>query len=441
MLGAPGTILANRYRLGDEIGRGGMGAVYRATDLHTGGPVAIKALHPAFARDPVYRERLRREAQTAAVLTSPRVVRVVDLDAAAEPPFLVLEYVAGETLQARWRREGRLAPGPALAIVREVARALEEAHAHGIVHRDLKPQNVMLADGRVKVLDFGIARIQELSGLTVPGHLLGTPAYAPPEWASGAADARADIYALGVILFALLEGRLPFQGPTVAAVLRQHESAPLPPTAHTPPALLPVLRRCLAKDPGERYQSAAELVAALDAAAHTLAAGGPAGTQAAATETLPGAPHTVPGLPVALSSFVGREREGAAVRELLRGEGGASGSQGAGARLVTLTGPGGTGKTRLALHVAAGAAADYPAGVRLVELAPLADPALVPRAVAAALGVRETPGQDVTETLLQTLREQRLLLVLDNCEHLLDACAALAETLLRACPGLQILAT
>ncbi|HEX2516978.1 MAG TPA: serine/threonine-protein kinase, partial [Chloroflexota bacterium] len=211
MLGAPGTILANRYRLGDEIGRGGMGAVYRATDLHTGGPVAIKALHPAFARDPVYRERLRREAQTAAVLTSPRVVRVVDLDASAEPPFLVLEYVAGETLQARWRREGRLAPGPALAIVLEIARALEDAHAHGIVHRDLKPQNVMLADGRVKVLDFGIARIQELSGLTVPGHLLGTPAYSPPEWASGSADGRADIYALGVILFALLEGHVPFR--------------------------------------------------------------------------------------------------------------------------------------------------------------------------------------------------------------------------------------
>ncbi|HEX2513985.1 MAG TPA: serine/threonine-protein kinase, partial [Chloroflexota bacterium] len=149
------------------------------------------------------------------------MVRVVDLDAAAEPPFLVLEYVAGETLQARWRREGRLAPGPALAIVREVARALEEAHAHGIVHRDLKPQNVMLADGQVKVLDFGIARVAELPGLTVPGHLLGTPAYTPPEWASGAADARADLYALGVILFALLEGEVPFRGPTALAVLRQ----------------------------------------------------------------------------------------------------------------------------------------------------------------------------------------------------------------------------
>jgi serine/threonine protein kinase len=241
-----------------------MGAVYRATDLRTGGPVAVKALHPALARDPVYRERLRREALAAAALTSPRVVRVVDLDADAEPPYIVLEFVAGETLQERLRREGRLPPGEAVAVVLEIARALEDAHAHGIVHRDLTPRNVMLADGRVKVLDFGIARVAELPGLTAPGAVLGTPAYAPPEWASGAADGRADLYALGVILFALLEGHVPFRGPTAAAVLRQHEAAPLPQTAHTPPALLPVLRRCLAKDPGQRYQTAAELLAALD---------------------------------------------------------------------------------------------------------------------------------------------------------------------------------
>ncbi len=189
----------------------------------------------------------------------------------------MLEYVAGETLQARWRREGRLAPGPALAVVLEVARALEDAHAHGVVHRDLTPRNVMLADGRVKVLDFGIARVAELPGLTAPGALLGTPAYAPPEWASGAADTRADLYALGVILYALLEGEVPFRGPTALAVLRQHEAAPVPPTAHAPPALLPVLRRCLAKDPAARYQTPAELVAALEAAARALAAGGPAG--------------------------------------------------------------------------------------------------------------------------------------------------------------------
>ena len=346
----------------------------------------------------------------------------------------MLEYVAGETLQARWRREGRLAPGAALAVVLEVARALEDAHAHGMVHRDLKPRNVKLVDGQVKVLDFGIARVAELPGLTVPGDLLGTPAYAPPEWASGTADVRADIYALGVILFALLEGEVPFRGPTALAVLRQHETAPLPPTAYTPPggaagaAALPGQGpRAALPDP----RRAGRGPGGAPPAPWSRGPGRGGGRRRRApragrrhTGDAPGAPPAAPDLPVALSSFVGREREGAAVRGLLRGAGGAPG---AGARLVTLTGPGGTGKTRLALHVAAGAAADYPDGVRLVELAPLADAALVPHAVAAALGAREVPGQAVAEAVADFVGPKRLLLVLDNCEHLVDACAALAD--------------
>lgn len=123
MHAAPGTLLGDRYLVGEEIGRGGMGAVYRATDLRTGGPVAIKVLHPAYAGDRVYRERLRREAQSAALLSSPRVVRVVDLDVSGASPYLVMEYVAGETLQERPRREGRLAPAAALSIVRRWARS------------------------------------------------------------------------------------------------------------------------------------------------------------------------------------------------------------------------------------------------------------------------------------------------------------------------------
>ncbi|HVG98301.1 MAG TPA: serine/threonine-protein kinase [Chloroflexota bacterium] len=267
---APGTLLASRYLAGEAIGRGGMGTVYRGTDLRTGGAVAIKVLLPHFARDPVYRERLRREAQAAAALSSPRVVRVIDLDADAETPFIVLEYVAGETLQERLRREGRLPPAEALAVVLEIARALEDAHAHGIVHRDLKPQNVKLVDGQVKVLDFGIARVDGLPGLTHPGSLVGTPAFSAPEWASGAADVRADLYALGIILYALLEGQVPYRAPTALAVLRLHETAPLPEAAHAPPAVQAVLARCLAKRPRDRYQSPSELVAVLRAVAASL---------------------------------------------------------------------------------------------------------------------------------------------------------------------------
>jgi non-specific serine/threonine protein kinase len=483
---APGTLLAGRYLVGDEVGRGGMGAVYGGTDLRTGGAVAIKVLLPVYARDPVYRERLRREAQAAAALTSPRVVRVVDLDADAEPPFIVLEFVAGETLQERLRREGRLPPGEAVAIVLEIARALEDAHAHGIVHRDLKPQNVKLVDGQIKVLDFGVARVDGLPGLTHPGSLVGTPAFSAPEWASGTADVRTDLYALGIILYALLEGQVPFRAPTALAVLRLHESAPLPQAAHAPPALQAVLARCLAKRPRDRYQTPSELVAVLRVVASTLPAPpapaglpfpapspapGPETDAAGATLALPGAaaaaPPTglsqtlelapppppeaspaggaetaftargAPPLPEALSSFVGREREVAAVQALLRGPA----ESGGGARLVTLTGAGGAGKSRLALRVAAESLADYPDGARLVELASLAEPALVPQAVAAALDVREAPGVLVAETLVQSLASRRLLLVLDNCEHLVDACAALVDTLLRGCPRLQVLAT
>ena len=153
-----GKVLSGRYQLSEEIGVGGMGAVYRATDLRTGGTVAVKVPHLALARDPAYRDRLRREAQLAASLTSPRVVRVIDFDAHGGVPFLVMEYVAGETLADLLARRGRPAVREALTVALELTRALESAHACGILHQDLKPQNIKLVDGQVKVLDFGIAR-------------------------------------------------------------------------------------------------------------------------------------------------------------------------------------------------------------------------------------------------------------------------------------------
>jgi serine/threonine protein kinase len=177
----PGAVLGGRYRLEAAAGGGGMGTVYRATDLHTGGPVAVKVPHPHLARRPVTRERLRREAYLAAVLTSPRVVRVLDLAEHEGVPFLVTELVAGEALGDRLRREGRLPPAEALAIAREVALALAAAHARGILHRDLTPGNVMLAEGRVKLMDFGVAAGAGLPELTEPGGFVGTPAYAAPE--------------------------------------------------------------------------------------------------------------------------------------------------------------------------------------------------------------------------------------------------------------------
>jgi predicted ATPase/class 3 adenylate cyclase len=627
------TLLADRYLLVEEIGRGGMGAVHRAIDRRTGGPVAVKLLHPVLAADPQYAARLRREAAVAAALTSPRVVRVTDLGEHEGRPFLVMEYVPGPTLREHLDARGRLPVAEALAVALEVARALAAAHAAGVVHRDLKPENVKLVDGHVKVLDFGIARADGSPGLTAAGAFLGTPEYGAPEQAQGGGDARADVYALGVLLYELLSGRRPFPGPGLVALVRQHVSSPVPPLGPNVPAPVRALvARCLAKEPAGRYQSADHLVRDLEAALgvpHPAAADAPsangagASTASSATLDLPPAPsswhdsaagapptgtvtflftdladstrlweenpeamrvavgrhvevlraaaeseggwvfhaqgdglraafaaapaavaaalaaqralsaeqwpagapllarlalhtgeaearggtydgacvnrlarvlaaghggqilltaataglardrlpagawladlgeHRLPdldrpericelrhadlpaelpplasleayrhNLPLRLTAFVGREREMAALRELLGGT-----------RLLTLTGAGGSGKTRLALELAAALLDGYPDGVWLAELAGLVDPALVPSATALALGVRERPGQAVLDTLVEALRPRRLLLVLDNCEHLLEASAELVTTLLRGCPEVRVLAT
>ncbi len=487
-----GTILGDRFLLADELGSGSTGAVYRATDLRTGGPVAVKVPHAYLARDPLFRERLRREARLAAALTSPRVVRVVDLDQHEGVPYLVMEYVAGETLAERLRREGPLPLAEALAVAREVARALEAAHALGVVHRDLTPRNIKLVDGQVKVLDFGIAQAAGLSGVTPPGGLFSAPAYTAPERLSGDAgddDPRADLYSVGAILYTLLTGRPP--APATRGSAGGPATAGLAPDlTGLPPAAERILARCLAPDPARRYGSAAELSAALGTVLAALnvrptlthvtptsapsafpqrAAGAPVGTPAPAAPpaeasgestrilpissattqptggAVPGIPHN---LPAALTTFVGREVEVGDLMRLLRGPpGGAAGGSWSSPRLVTIVGAGGAGKTRLALQVAArlsgegGAESPFPDGVWLVPLASLADGQLVVEAVAGALGVRAAPGGPVLDAVTAWLRPRRLLLLLDNCEHLVGACAAFAEGALLAAPGLRVLAT
>ncbi len=273
-----GQILAGRYLVGEILGSGGMGAVYRGVDLRTGGPVAIKIPHPWLTADTDFTTRLHREAQIAAALVSPRIVKVMDFDWHEGRPFLVMEYVPGKTLAEMLSERGSFSWPETARIALEVARALDAAHRSGIVHRDLKPQNIkVLDDGDVKVLDFGIARAESLPSVTAASVVVGTPQYMAPERLGGPTDnpadetvsrgdVRSDIYALGVIMYEMLTGRAPFQGDSHWAVIRAHLSAPPPPLPDTVPrALQDVIFRCLAKRPAERYQTPAELVVALRA--------------------------------------------------------------------------------------------------------------------------------------------------------------------------------
>ena len=441
-----GSVLGGRYQIAEPVGEGATGTVYRAADLSTRQTVAIKVIHPTLAHNPKYTERLHREARLAAALDSPYVVRVLDVGEHAGLPFLVMEFVPGETLADEMDRRSLALPD-VLRVALQVAQALAAAHARGIVHRDLKPQNIKIADGHVKVLDFGIARAH---GDPAAGSFAGTPEYAAPEQAQGGADRRSDIYALGVILFQMLAGRRPFTAREPRALLQQHRDVPPPPLpAAIPPAIRQIVARCLAKDPADRYQTADELVQALAdapgasgrsiqlpdqieraAARRRATPGAPA--EPADTAELPAPDPGRTNLPMPRTSFVGRRREVAEVKRNLVA---------LTTRLLTLTGTGGCGKTRLALQVATEMLEVYRDGVWTVDLAALAEPALVPQAVAAALGVREAPERPLVETLGAHLQPCHVLLVLDNCEHLLDVCAALVETLLDGCPALQVLAT
>jgi serine/threonine-protein kinase len=241
-----------------------MGTVYRARDSRKGRLVAIKVLHDHLAEDPAYLERFRREAKIALALDSRHIVQVLDFGREGDSHYLVMEHMGGPSLRTLLRQRGSLPLEDALSIAIQVARGLEEAHSKGVVHRDIKPENIMvLDDGTAKVADFGIARVQELSSLTITGSLVGTVQYMAPEALTGGADPRSDIYSLGIVLYQMLAGSPPFDAPTPWEVMRQHREEPPPCVRErapdVPEAVEQLLNRCLAKDPDERLQSALEL--------------------------------------------------------------------------------------------------------------------------------------------------------------------------------------
>jgi serine/threonine-protein kinase len=264
-------VLGERYEIGGVLGRGGMAEVHRGRDLRLGREVAVKVLRQDLARDPSFQVRFRREAQAAASLNHPAIVAVYDTgedrSALGATPYIVMEYVEGETLRDVLRREGHLDPDRAMELAADICGALDFSHRNGIVHRDVKPGNVMITpQGTVKVMDFGIARAVSDSAATMTSTaaVIGTAQYLSPEQARGeGVDARSDVYSVGCLLYELVTGTPPFTGDSPVAVAYQHvrEDPRLPSSINpaVPPELDAILLKAMSKNPANRYQSAADM--------------------------------------------------------------------------------------------------------------------------------------------------------------------------------------
>ena len=411
-----GTVLNDRYRLDRELGQGGMGIVYEAYDLLLNRVIAVKLLSSK-KLGTEGKNRLLSEARAVAQLNHPNIVSVFDAGETDGIPYVVMEYIHGESLHDH-------PPKNTDEIIRaalQICDALEEAHTHGIVHRDLKPENVIMTEsGLAKLTDFGLAR-SLATRMSQESTLTGTVFYISPEQALGKPlDGRTDLYALGVMLYEFSSGSLPFQGDDPLAVIAQHiHEEPIRPSQRQPDISAifeEIILKLMAKDPDDRFSSARETRSALENLLEKR------GGRATAKQR-----HNIP---LDLTSFVGRGKEVADVRQIITKN-----------RMLTLTGVGGTGKTRLALTASRGLVDAFPGGVWLVELSTIIDSGQVLRAIAAVLDVHEKSSEPLINSLIEFIGDSEMLLIMDNCEHLLTACASLAEKMLTACPNFRLLAT
>ncbi len=290
-----GTVLSGRYRLEAKLGSGGMSTVYLARDATLDRPVAVKVMHREISEQPDHLERFRQEARAVAKLSHANVVAVIDAGEDGGYPYIVFEYVKGETLKQRIARIGALDAQEAIAYAIEVARGLSAAHARNLVHRDIKPQNVLIdEEGRAKLTDFGISRQLEQDGMTATGRVLGTTDYVAPEQAMGhPVDQRSDVYSLGVVLYEMLIGQVPFHAESQVGVAMKHVNEDLPDVQRRRPDLSAstalVVERATAKDPAERYQRIGEMIDDLSTALEVEAAraGSTSGEATSVLEAVP----------------------------------------------------------------------------------------------------------------------------------------------------------
>ncbi|MCL4871241.1 MAG: protein kinase [Anaerolineae bacterium] len=453
--------LAERFTPGPLLAVGGHGELYQGEDRLTGQPVVIKRVRPELlTHNPEYMTRFQREGQLLSELNHPNIVKMLALFERGGHQHIVMEFVPGGSLRQLLEQRPQLPLEQALTIALELADALSRAHHLNIIHRDIKPENVLLAaDGSPRLTDFGLARLRrDDSQITQAGLFIGSPAYMSPEALRGEeVDAHSDIWSFGVLLYEMLAGRRPFTGEQIAPLMVRILNDPLPEIgqfrSHIPAALVYLLRRMLMKNRQERIRSMRLVAAALE----SVREGYPLAPEIRIDRLLPSPAHvptlreepiftpdvirTPPplpsgggfyNLPPQPTVFVGREKELSDLRQWL--------GEKTTHRLITIAGPGGMGKTRLALAAAQAVLDAFPDGVFFVPLASLTTAEHILSALLESLHVQPLSSKEPKEQVLTYLSQKQILLVMDNFEHLLDGADLVAE-IGQAAPLVKILVT